>query len=162
MENLQSLDIVEKLKHVIAENRSLATRLEEYKLIVEARDTEIDMLHTMVSEANAMRSSLDNDLLELESLKEYMGQIKTVAATAITGASYFGQNENKSDQLKNMKEQHARLQMQATEMEIELRELSNRNMLLQQQNSRLGELESLLEITEKERDDYKHAAERKK
>jgi hypothetical protein len=161
MENMNGLDIAEKLKHVIAENRSLTARLDEYASIVDARNAEIEILNSMVSDGKEQRSQLDNDLWELQSLQEYMRQLKKISAKVESGSFHLGNNDSKNTLVSAMKEQQALLQVKLSEMEIELRELSSRNMLLQQQNSRLGELESLLEIAERERDAYKLAANKK-
>lgn len=69
-------DVLEKFKQLVAENQSLTERLKEFEKIVSARDIEIDMLNQLVSEASEMRSNIENQLLELKSLREQIEEMK--------------------------------------------------------------------------------------
>lgn len=69
-------DVLRKFKQLVAENQSLTEKLKEFEKIVSARDIEIDMLNQLVSEASEMRSNIENQLLELKSLREQIEEMK--------------------------------------------------------------------------------------
>lgn len=74
--SLSGTDLLEEFKHLMAEKICLAERLEDCERIIAARDKEIDLLHQMVTEANELRSSLENQLTELKLLRERMEEMK--------------------------------------------------------------------------------------
>ena len=76
MPNSSAGDVLGKFKQLVSENKSLAERLKEFEKIVSARDFEIEMLNQMVSEASAMRSTVENQLLELQTLREQIEEMK--------------------------------------------------------------------------------------
>ena len=76
MPNSSGGDVLGKFKLLVSENQSLTERLKEFEKIVSARDFEIEMLNQMVSEASEMRSTVENQLLELKSLREQIEEMK--------------------------------------------------------------------------------------
>lgn len=76
MPNSSGGDVLGKFKLLVSENQSLTERLKEFEKIVSARDFEIEMLNQMVSEASAMRSTVENQLLELQTLREQIEEMK--------------------------------------------------------------------------------------
>ena len=76
MPNSSGGDVLGKFKLLVSENQSLTERLKEFEKIVSARDFEIEMLNQMVSEASAMRSTVENQLLELKTLREQIEEMK--------------------------------------------------------------------------------------
>ena len=76
MLNSSAGDVLGKFKQLVSENQSLTERLKEFEKIVSARDFEIEMLNQMVSEASAMRSTVENQLLELQTLREQIEEMK--------------------------------------------------------------------------------------
>ena len=74
--NFTGEDILGKFKLLMSENQSLTERLKECEKIISARGIEIEMLNQLVSEASEMRSNIDNQLLELKSLREQIEEMK--------------------------------------------------------------------------------------
>jgi DNA repair exonuclease SbcCD ATPase subunit len=76
MPNFSGEDVLGKFKLLVSENQSLRERLKECEKIIAARDSEIEMLNQLVSEASEMRSNIENQLQELKSLREQMEEMK--------------------------------------------------------------------------------------
>lgn len=132
----------------MAENRSQESRLSEYVSIIKSRDSEIEMLQSMLTEANEYRSSVDNQVIELKELQRYMNQLQQQA----TGAAFYGATNQRQSgdtptagqQLENLQQANARLKAEIADLQTQLLDINNRNLQLQQQVSRLAELESLV------------------
>lgn len=160
MDNTGNINILDEFKRLLALNGSLEARLDEYTKIIKGRDNEIEMLQAMLTESSAYRSNLDSQVNELNELQESIAQLRQQFA----GSSYIGSSKNTypvntigvEQQLEEMKMQYAYLQTQMTDLQIQLIELNNRNLLLQQQTSRIAELESMLENAAEEIDQLKN------
>jgi len=74
--NFSGEDVLGKFKLLVSESQSLTERLKECEKIISARDNEIEMLNQLVSEASEMRSNVENQLLELKSLREQIEEMK--------------------------------------------------------------------------------------
>ena len=148
MNNTDDINLLTAFKKLFAENKSLEIRLEEYAKIINSRDKEIAMLQTMLSEANEYRSSTDSRLKELKELQGYINNLKQQVAGSVYMATgrqqQAGASVSVERQLDDLKQDHADLQSQLTNLQMQLLDVNNRNLLLQQQNSRVAELESLL------------------
>ncbi|MEO6734318.1 MAG: hypothetical protein ABIN01_24060 [Ferruginibacter sp.] len=146
MENTGHIDLLTVIKQLQAQNNSQAERLEEYAKIVTSRDNEIDLLQKMLSEADAHRSSMDNNLKELMQLRLYIHDLQQQAAASsfmIAGRSQqAGVKVSAEQQLEELKVSYTNLQLQLADLQTQLLDVSNRNLLLQQQASRMAELES--------------------
>jgi len=157
MNSPDDIDLVVAYKKLLAENKSLEGRLADYGKIIESRDSEIDMLQNMLSEANEYRSTLDAQVKELKDLKQYMNELKQQADQTTYMAS--GMHQQAGDalsverQFENLKLAYANLQAQLSALQMQLLDMNNRNLLLQQQTSRISELESILANVEAERDE---------
>jgi len=162
MDNKGNIDLSAAFKKLLAENKSQEARLQEYTKIINSRDHEIEMLQTMLSESNAYRSSIDNQLHELSDLKKFIGDLQQQVAGAVYTTT--GRQQQLSDtvsveqQLKNLRLEYTLLQSQLTDLQAQLLDANNRNLLLQLQTSRIAELESLLEIAEQEAVKWKQQA----
>jgi len=160
MPNNDDIDILGEYKKLLALNMSLEARLDNYSQMIKERDNEIIMLQQMLTEANSYRSSLDNEVNELQQLQQGIAQLKQQAEES----PYFGTSKHLragetvsvNQQLQNLKLQYTSLQVQLSEVQAQCLELNNRNLLLQQQTSRVSELESLLENAEEEIRQLKH------
>jgi chromosome segregation ATPase len=154
MDNTHNNDLLTAFKNLLADNNSQAARLEECAKIIESRDKEIDMLQTMLSEADEYRSSLDIQLKELKDLQRYIDDLQQQAAgsahLATGGKKQVGVAVSLELQLQNLRMEYTYLQSQLTDLQTQAQELNKRNLLLQQQTSRIAELESLLENAEQE------------
>ena len=91
---------------------------------------------------------------ELQQLQQGIAQLKQQAEESFyAGTSRHlraGETVSMNQQLENLKLQYTSLQVQLSEVQAQCLELNNRNLLLQQNTSRIAELESLLENAEEE------------
>ena len=158
MNNTGDIDLLTALKKLLAENKSQEARLEEYAKIINSRDNEIEMLQTMLSEANEYRSGLDNQLMELKELHRYINELQQQVAGSVYMATGRQQQAGNAvtvsveRQFESLKIDHAYLQSQLTGLQTQLLDMNNRNLQLQQQTSLIAELESLLANAEQELD----------
>jgi len=161
-----SNDLVKQIKHLQSENVSLKARLEEYQLNAAFKEKEMLELKLKIATGNEIKSRLDNQVMELELLQNYMGdleqQAEGAAAREMELQQQAGSSVNVRHQLSDLKQQYTYLQTQLTSLQTQLQELNIRNLLLQQQSSRIAELESFLADAEQERDEWKALAELKK
>jgi DNA repair exonuclease SbcCD ATPase subunit len=147
-------NILEEYRRQLALNASLAGRLDEYSRVILDRDKEIEMLQSMLAEANSYRSNLDSQVNELQELQEGIAALQH----QVESTSFIGTNRitpisvpvSVDEQLEQLKLKYTYLQSQLSDLQQQLTELNTRNLLLQQQTSRIAELESLLEYAETE------------
>jgi hypothetical protein len=154
-DNLQT-----QLNHFIAENESLKAQLEEYLYIINTRDRDIESLQRKVNDIVQEKSNTVNQLEELEILQDNIGllkqQIKNTSGIEIDIEKEVSHAVSNWQQLEDMKNRYAYLRTQLNDLQEQVQELNNRNLLLQQQASCIAELESLLEISERENDELKN------
>ena len=159
---MDSIDTPDSLKHLVAENESLKARLDEYQYTIVSKQKEILELRLQIAADNEIKSNLDNQVMELEVLQNYIGDMDQAAAVSANRAISLQQNAGNSanvkDQLYDFKKQYTSMQTQLTNLQTQLQELNNRNLLLQQQTSRIAELESFLADAEQERGEWKALA----
>jgi ppGpp synthetase/RelA/SpoT-type nucleotidyltranferase len=150
-------DLLVAIKKLVAENKSLETRLEDCLKIIEGRDFEIELLQTMLTEANEYRSTLDSQVKELNDLQQYLSglQKQEAQATFMINGGYqqAGTIVSIERQFENLSMAYTNLQSQLTGLQSQLLEMNKRNLLLQLQTGRISELESLLENVEREKDE---------
>jgi predicted RNase H-like nuclease (RuvC/YqgF family) len=151
-------DTPDSLNRLIAENESLKGRLEEYQHMIVMKEKEILELRLQISGDNEIKSNFDNQVAEMELLHNYLSDIELRAeGSAIVGVSHQ-QNVNIKNQIHDLKQHYTRLQTQLNDLQTQIQNVNNRNLLLQQQNGRIAELESLLEDAEQDRDEWKAVA----
>lgn len=157
MDNTGDIDLVTSFKKLLAEKMSLEARLEENLKIIDSRGNEIVMLHTMLSEANEYRSTLDTQVKELRDLQQYLSALQQQEAQSvymITGRQLqAGDSVSMERQFENLQLAYTNLQSQLADLQLQLLDMNNRNLVLQQQVSRNSEMESLLAIAEAEREE---------
>ena len=154
-----NIDLLKQFKHLVAENESLKARLDEYQYIITIKEKEILELRLQIANDNEIKSLLDNQVMELELLQNYIGDMDQEEEGSGKTEMYMQQqggiSVNVKHQLYKLKQQYTYLQTQLNDLQILLQELNNRNLLLQQQASRIAELESFLADAEQERDEWK-------
>jgi chromosome segregation ATPase len=152
MDNTGDIDLLMAFKKLLAESKSKDERLEDYLKIIDSRDNEIEMLHTMLTEANEYRSTLDSQLKELKDLQQYLAGVQQQEARStymVTGRQQQPVDSLSIErQFENLQLAYADLQSQLAGLQSQLLDMNNRNLLLQQQASHIAELESLLAIAE--------------
>ncbi|MEO6550031.1 MAG: hypothetical protein ABIN94_18660 [Ferruginibacter sp.] len=153
MSSAGNTDLLTEFKKLIAVNKSQEAMLDEYSGIVKSKNLEIEMLQSMLSDATAHRSSMDNDTRELKDLQKYLNVIQQQSGASlhrnIATQQHF-QAESAEQQLHQLQQDYVFLQLQLQDLQTQLLEINHRNLLLQQQNSTIAELESLLEGTRQE------------
>jgi chromosome segregation ATPase len=160
MEQTDHIDLVAAFKRLLAESKSQEAMLEDYAKIIYRRDTEIEMLQTMLTEASEYRSSVDVEVKELKDLQSYLNGVQQQAERStytVTGGKYQQITDNISieQQFEQLKLAYSYLQTQLTDLQTQLMDVNSRNTILQQQIGRVAELESLLLNVEQERDGLK-------
>jgi predicted nucleic acid-binding Zn-ribbon protein len=159
MDNTGEIDLLAAFKKLLAENKSQQIRLEEYAEIINSRNNEIEMLQTMLLEANENRSSMDNQLNQLKELQRHINDLQQ--QSDISNYTAWGRQQQVGEKiaperhLENLTIAYADLQSQLTNLQSQLQDITNRNLLLQQQTSRIASLESLLANAEKEIEETK-------
>jgi chromosome segregation ATPase len=149
----------EQIKKMISANESLRLQLDDANSMLASREKEIELLQAELDEATALRSKLDGQLGEIESIQIKL-DAKQQAALGAEERELELQQELTEMAILNKKyneliQDYAYLQSQYRDI---LEELSARNeqvRLLEDISSRIGELESTLENTRLERDDLK-------
>jgi chromosome segregation ATPase len=141
-----------QINHLLAERESLKAQLEEYLYIIDTRDKEIEKLKRILAEKIQFRSSFDNQEEQLQSLQDNIHQLKSRAEGMMNLENMLSDSENAEE---DANEQQNYFQAQLAGLQERVNELTNRNLLLQQDASRIAELESLLEDAERERDELK-------
>jgi chromosome segregation ATPase len=144
-----------QINHLLAERESLNAQLEEYLYIIDTRDKEIEKLKRMLAEKIQFRSSFDNQEEQLQSLQDNIHQLKSHAEGMMNLENMVSDSEHVEHELEDANEQQNYFQTQLAGLQERINELTNRNLLLQQDASRIAELESLLEDAERERDELK-------
>ncbi len=154
MENKSNIDLLTAIKKLMAENKSQEERLEYYAKTIESRDKEIEMLQSMLADANEYRSGLDNQVLELKDLQYYLADLQQQVSGTSFSINNGQQQERVADSMEEqhemLKQEYAFLQSQLKDLQQQWQEMNNRNLLLQQQTSRIAALESLLANAEDE------------
>jgi chromosome segregation ATPase len=150
----------EQIKKMISVNESLQVQLEDLNAILLEREKEIDTLKKEHAETTALRSKLDGQLNEIESIQNLLGekQKKVLGAQEreielhqeLTEAARLQQKYN------DLVQQYAYLNTQFTDIHAQLAEVNERNLQLQQIAGKIGELESKLEMASTERDELKN------
>jgi chromosome segregation ATPase len=146
----------EQIKRLISANESLQVQLDDANTILAAREEEIEFLGVELDDATALRSKLDGQLNEIESIQNRLGEKQQAVKGAeereielhqeLTGMA--GLNKDYNELLQD----YAYLQSQYKDVLAQLAALNERNFQLQQIASRIGELESSLENSLLERD----------
>jgi hypothetical protein len=153
MKGIDNYTLLSKIKHLTAENESLKERITECELIAAARQKTILELKLQLSENSEVKSRLDEELSSTAALKNLINNIVTDDS-----GSGFQADTGKDDlkyQLEEQLRQFAQLQSKLSDQQLQLQDISNRNLQLQQQSGRVAELESLLTDAEQERDEWK-------
>jgi chromosome segregation ATPase len=152
--------LLEQIKTLVSEGNSMAKRLEESEYIIGSRDKEIEFLQQMVTDANTFRSSLENQLIELQEMKDGMKVMKQLADTAsYTKEGLTAKQDSllkEHSEISRLKNENAQLALQLADLKNELEEMKSMKMLFIEQNKRISRLENLLKITEEERDMLKN------
>jgi chromosome segregation ATPase len=149
----------EQIKKLISANDSLQVQLEDANAMLAAREQEIELLHNEIADATALRSRLDGQRDEIESIQNRLGEKQQAAKGAEERELELHQELTEmallNKQYNELLQDYAYLQSRYNDIQEQLASQNERNAQLQQIASRIGELESILENTKLERDDLK-------
>ena len=146
----------EQIKKIISANESLQIQLADANAMLTAREQEIDFLSAELGESTALRSKLDGQLDEIESIRNRLGE-KQQAAKGAEEREIELQHELTEMALLNrqyseLMQDYAYLQSKFKDMQVQFLDLQQRSLQLELAASRIGELESMLENSLHERD----------
>ena len=146
----------EQIKKILSANESLQVKLADANAILKAREEEIEFLNAELAEATALRSKLDGQLAQIESIETELGQKKQAAKGAeerefelhqeLTGMALLNKQYNELIQ------DYAYLQSQYKDILAQLNALQHNNLQLEKAAGSIGELQSRLENSLLERD----------
>ncbi|MEP7256266.1 MAG: hypothetical protein ABI666_10865 [Ferruginibacter sp.] len=149
----------EQIKKLVSVNESLQAQMEDLNTVLNEREKELDILKKSIAEATILRSNLDIQLEEIHSIQNRLSEKQQQAKGAEEREIELQQELTEAARLQNqcndLAKQYAYLHTQFTDIQSQLTEVNKRNLQLQQIAGRIGELESKLENTERERDDLK-------
>jgi chromosome segregation ATPase len=154
MDTTEEIAIIEKAKHLEAENEVLKSMLHEYRQIEMLRNIEKRALEEKASEGAAAKSNLENQSIELNHIRDYIFELKQQAEAAAQRETEL-ENQvsmavSKSFQLEEITIKYNYLQVQLDDLAERLQQLNRQNSIQLQYASRISELESMLSNAEDE------------
>ena len=146
----------EQIKKIISANESLQVQLADANRMLAAREEEIDFLNTELAESTALRSKLDGQQAQIESIQDQLGQKQQAAKGAeerefelhqeLTGMALLNKQYNE------LVQDYAYLQSQYKDILAQLTDLQHNNLQLEKTAGSIVELQSRLENSLLERD----------
>lgn len=149
----------EQIKKIISANESLQVQLADINLVLAAREEEIKVLNTELAQSTALRSKLDGQLVEIESIQNKLGENQQAAKGAEEREIELHQELTEmaflNKQYNELLQDYAYLQSQFKDILAQLNALQQQNLQLEQAAGSIGELQSRLENSLRERDALK-------
>ncbi len=149
----------EQLNHLITENESLQVQIKELNAILFEREQELEIQKENAAAAAELRSMLDVQLDELQTMQNHIGEKQQQAEGAVERELELEQELTAAARLQQLYnallQEYAYSQSQLTDIQAQLEELDTRNRLLQQIAGKIGVVESHLANTVIERDELK-------
>jgi chromosome segregation ATPase len=146
----------EQIKKIVSANESLQVQLEDANRMLAAREEEIEFLNAELAESTALRSKLDGQQAQIDSIQNQLGQKQQAAKGAeerefelhqeLTGMALLNKQYNELIQ------DYAYLQSQYKDILAQLTTLQDNNLQLEKATGSIGELQSRLENSLLERD----------
>ncbi len=146
----------EQIKKIVSANESLQVQLEDANRMLAAREEEIEFLNAELAESTALRSELDGQQAQIDSIQNQLGQKQQAAKGAeerefelhqeLTGMALLNKQYNELIQ------DYAYLQSQYKDILAQLTTLQDNNLQLEKATGSIGELQSRLENSLLERD----------
>ena len=146
----------EQIKKIVSANESLQVQLADANAMLAARQEEIDFLNTELAESTALRSKLDGQQAQIESIENQLGEKQKAAKGAeerefelhqeLTGMALVNKQYNE------LVQDYAYLQSQYKDVLAQLTALQHHNLELEKVAGSMGELQSRLENSLLEKD----------
>lgn len=146
--------LLDQLDYYKSENNSLKVQLQECLLLIQAREQTVRMFQEVADSDLSTKSLFDMQQQELLQLKDFINRLQETASSNLQRETEMEKQLNNSAmtemQLQVIQEQSQSLQLQLESMQQDLMQLQyNLNQELQN-NSKLTELESLLQMAQEE------------
>ena len=149
----------DQVKKIISLNESLQVQLADANTMLANREAEIDLLNNELAATTELRSRLDGQLVEIESMNNKItkGHQQAIGAEGRELELHQELTEMARLNKKNgeLVKEHAYIQSQFADLAEQVTLLHQRNVKLQKLAAGIGELESMLESTKLERDGLK-------
>ena len=149
----------EQIKKIVSLNESLQLQLADANETLAAREEEIDFLGAELAESTALRSKLDGQLVEIESIENQLGEKQLAAKGAEQRELELHQELTEmallNKQYSELLQDYTYLQSQFKDIQVQFTVLQKRNFQLEQTASYILELEIRLENSLMERDNLK-------
>jgi chromosome segregation ATPase len=143
----------ENIKQLAAENVQLRAMLEEYEFSITIKERELLDMKQQIATSNEQISRLDDEVMQLKLMQNYTAKQKEQMTDhpidLLVPAAEF------KHRLQYLQQQNNYLEIRIAALQTEVQDLTNRGLLLQQQASRIAELESFLADARQERDEWK-------
>lgn len=146
----------EQIKKIVSANESLQLQLADADAMLTTRQEEIDFLNTELAESTALRSKLDGQLAQIESIETQLSQKQQAAKGAeerefelhqeLTGMALLNKQYNE------LVQDYAYLQSQYKDVLSQLTALQHNHLQLEKTAASIGELQSRLQNSLLERD----------
>jgi chromosome segregation ATPase len=149
----------EQIKQIISANESLRVQLADANAMLAAREEEIEFLATELAESASLRSKIDGQQDEIESIRNRLGEKQQASKGAeereeelqreLTEMAVLNKEYNE------LLQDYAYLQSQFKDILGQLTAMKAGSLQLEQYARRIGELESMLQNSVLERDSLK-------
>lgn len=150
----------EQIKRLVSNNDSLQVQIADLNIVLAEKEDELDKLRTELSKSTFLRSQMDGQLAEIESIQDKLGQNQMQARGAEERELELKQELNEAGKMAPkydaLAQQYAYLQSQHEDLKAQLLEVNKRNSELAQLAAKVGELESRLSNMTLERDDLRN------
>jgi chromosome segregation ATPase len=149
----------EQIKKIISANESLQVQLADANAMLKAREQEIEYLGAELAHAVALRSKMDGQQDEIESMRSRLGE-KQQASKGAQEREIQLQHEliemaQLNKEYSELLQDYAYLQSQFKDTCSQILVLKEHNLELEKFICRIGELESMLQNDEVEKDSLK-------
>ena len=148
-----------QIKQIVSANESLRVQLADANAMLAAREVEIEFLAAELADSAALRSKIDGQQDEIETIRNRLGERQQASKGAEEREEELQReltemaelNKNYSELLQD----YACLQSQFKDIQSQLTIIKAGSLQLEQYARRMGELESMLQNSVLERDSLK-------
>ena len=149
----------EQIKQIISANESLRVLLADANAMLVAREEEIEFLAAELADSVALRSKIDGQQDEIESIRNRLGEKQQASKGAEEREDELQRELTKMATLNKyyseLLQDYAYLQSQFKDIQSQLTAMKAGSLQLEQYARRMGELESMLQNSVLERDSLK-------
>ena len=149
----------EQIKQIISANESLRVQLADANAMLAAREAEIEFLASELAESVALRSKIDGQQDEIESIRNRLGERQQAFKGVEEREEELQRELTKMAALNKdyseLLQDYAYLQSQFKDIQSQLTTIKAGSLQLEQYARRMGELESMLQNSVLERDSLK-------